>query len=65
MTGRRESREEIAAHYCKQRGAVMVPPFEHRDVIAGQGTAGLELAEEAAGAVWRWTMFWCAARVAD
>ena len=43
-----ESREEIAAHYCKQRGAVMVPPFEHRDIIAGQGTAGLELAEEAA-----------------
>ena len=43
-----ESREEIAAHYCKTRGAVLVPPFEHRDIIAGQGTAGLELAEEAA-----------------
>ncbi len=43
-----ESREEIAAHHCKKRSAVMVPPFEHRDVIAGQGTAGLELAEEAA-----------------
>lgn len=43
----RESREEIAAHYVKQRGAVMVPPFEHADIISGQGTAGLELAEEA------------------
>jgi threonine dehydratase len=43
----RESREEIAAHYVKQRGAVLVPPFEHADIISGQGTAGLELAEEA------------------
>lgn len=43
-----ESREEIAAHYCSKRQAVMVPPFEHRDIIAGQGTAGLELADEAA-----------------
>lgn len=44
-----ESREAIAGRYLKERNAVMVPPFEHRDVIAGQGTAGLELAEEAAG----------------
>lgn len=43
-----ESREEIAARYMKERGAVMVPPFEHEDIISGQGTAGLELAEEAA-----------------
>jgi threonine dehydratase len=43
-----ESREEIAAGYVKARGAVLVPPFEHREIIAGQGTAGLELAEEAA-----------------
>jgi threonine dehydratase len=42
-----ESREEIAAAYVKARGAVLVPPFEHRDIIAGQGTAGLELAEQA------------------
>lgn len=42
-----QSREEIAAHYMKARGAVMVPPFEHADIISGQGTAGLELAEEA------------------
>lgn len=42
-----QSREEIAEHYMKQRHAVMVPPFEHADIIAGQGTAGLELAEEA------------------
>jgi threonine dehydratase len=42
-----ESREAIAARYVKERHAVMVPPFEHADIIAGQGTAGLELAEEA------------------
>ena len=43
-----QSREEIAERYMKERHAVMVPPFEHADIIAGQGTAGLELAEEAA-----------------
>jgi len=43
-----ESREAIAERYMKERHAVMVPPFEHADIIAGQGTAGLELAEEAA-----------------
>ena len=43
-----QSREEIAARYVKDRGAVLVPPFEHEDIISGQGTAGLELADEAA-----------------
>ena len=42
-----QSREAIAERYMKERHAVMVPPFEHPDIIAGQGTAGLELAEEA------------------
>jgi threonine dehydratase len=44
----RESREEIAAQLAQERGAVLVPPFEHADVIAGQGTTGLELADAAA-----------------
>ncbi len=43
-----QSREEIAAHHMRARGAVLVPPFEHPDIIAGQGTAGLELADQAA-----------------
>jgi threonine dehydratase len=43
-----QSREAIAARHMTERGAVLVPPFEHPDVIAGQGTAGLELAEQAA-----------------
>ncbi len=42
-----ESREQIAARYMEERQAVMVPPFEHEDIIAGQGTAGMELAQEA------------------
>jgi threonine dehydratase len=43
-----QSREEIAARHMKDRGATLVPPFEHPEIIAGQGTAGLELADEAA-----------------
>ena len=44
----RESREAIAAELVRQRGAVLVPPFEHEAVIAGQGTAGMEFAAQAA-----------------
>jgi threonine dehydratase len=43
----RESREEIAGRLAAERGAVLVPPFEHPHIIAGQGTVGLELAREA------------------
>jgi threonine dehydratase len=40
----REDREAIAVRIAEQRGAALVPPFDHPHVIAGQGTAGLELA---------------------
>ena len=40
----REDREAIAARIAQQRGAALVPPFDHPDVVAGQGTLGLELA---------------------
>lgn len=43
-----ESREEIAAHYARVRGAVLVPSFEDPDIIEGQGTCGLEMVEQAA-----------------
>lgn len=43
-----QSREAIAAELAAERGAVIVPPYEHRHIIAGQGTAGLELVEQAA-----------------
>jgi threonine dehydratase len=38
---------EMAKDLATQTGAVYVPPFDDPDVIAGQGTIGLELAEEA------------------
>lgn len=44
----RESREEIAARLAAERNAVLVPSFDDPDIIAGQGTAGLELLEQAA-----------------
>ncbi|MFN0193840.1 MAG: threonine/serine dehydratase [Aestuariivirga sp.] len=43
----KESREEIAALIAKERHAAIVPPFDHPDVIAGQGTCGLELISKA------------------
>ena len=43
----RESREDIAAHIARERGAILVPPFENEKIIAGQGTAGLELVAQA------------------
>ncbi|MHB1536209.1 MAG: threonine ammonia-lyase [Acidimicrobiales bacterium] len=36
----------LAIHHAEATGAVYVPPFDDPDVIAGQGTVGLELAEE-------------------
>jgi len=43
----RESREAIAARLAAERGAVLVPSFDDPDIIAGQGTVGLEIAEQA------------------
>jgi threonine dehydratase len=43
----REDREAIAARIATESGAALVPPFDHPDVIAGQGTVGLELAQTA------------------
>lgn len=47
---RSEDREAIARHHVAERGAVLVPPFDHPAIIAGQGTIGLELSEQAAAA---------------
>jgi threonine dehydratase len=43
----RESREAIGGRIAAERGAIVVPPFDDRDVIAGQGTVGLEIVEQA------------------
>ncbi len=41
-----ESREKIAAHLAHSRGAVLVPSFDDPWVIEGQGSAGIEAAEQ-------------------
>ena len=43
-----DDREAIAARICAERGAVLVKPFDDAGIIAGQGTTGLEIAEDAA-----------------
>jgi threonine dehydratase len=45
-----ENREAIAADITARTGATLIPPYEHDHVIAGQGTAALELAADAAAA---------------
>ena len=46
---REEDREAIARRLVEEKGMVLVPPFDDEAVIAGQGTAALELLEEAPG----------------
>ncbi|MEX1107876.1 MAG: threonine/serine dehydratase [Dongiaceae bacterium] len=43
----RESREELASRIAAERHAVIVPPFDDPDIIAGQGTAGREIIAQA------------------
>ena len=43
----RESRELIAAQLATETGATLVPAFDDPHVIAGQGTVGLELMQQA------------------
>ncbi|MGZ8288897.1 MAG: threo-3-hydroxy-L-aspartate ammonia-lyase [Telluria sp.] len=42
----KENREEIGARLAKERGMTLIPPYDHPDVICGQGTAAKELFEE-------------------
>ncbi|RAJ70042.1 threonine dehydratase [Streptomyces sp. Amel2xB2] len=41
-----EDREVIGRRIAEERGLALVPPYEHPHIIAGQGTAALELLEE-------------------
>jgi len=43
---RSEVREQVAAGILERTGAALVPPFDHPLIMAGQGTAALELLEE-------------------
>jgi threonine dehydratase len=41
------AREATAAEVLRETGGALIPPYNHADVIAGQGTAALELLEQA------------------
>ena len=41
---RTEERESIGTDLAARSGTVLLPPFDHPDIIAGQGTVGLEIA---------------------
>ncbi len=41
-----QSREEVAGRISSERGATVIPPFDHPWIIAGQGTAAKELFED-------------------
>ncbi len=41
-----EDREQISRDLAERHGMTLVPPYDHPDVIAGQGTAAKELIEE-------------------
>lgn len=43
-----EDRDEIGARLAEERGLTLIKPFDEPQVIAGQGTCGLEIAEQAA-----------------
>ncbi|MEV7415914.1 threo-3-hydroxy-L-aspartate ammonia-lyase [Streptomyces sp. NPDC089919] len=45
----REDREEIGRALSEERGLTLIPPYDHPDIIAGQGTAAKELFEETGG----------------
>jgi len=42
-----ESREQLAGKLSKERNLVLIPPFDHPHIVAGQGTAAKELIEDA------------------
>jgi threonine dehydratase len=44
-----QDREALTAALAAERGMTLIPPYDHPDVIAGQGTAARELLEETGG----------------
>ena len=42
----KDDREALAGALANERGMTLIPPYDHPDVIAGQGTAAMELIEE-------------------
>lgn len=48
----KERREQIARELEQERGLAMIPPYDHAQVIAGQGTAALELFDQTGPLDW-------------
>jgi len=44
---KRDKREEIAARLAAEKNAIVVPAFDDPHIVAGQGTAGIEIAHQA------------------
>ena len=42
-------REELGRKVAAERGLTLIPPYDHPDIICGQGTCAIELVEEAGG----------------
>ena len=42
----REDRDAIGRRLAEERGMTLIPPYDHADIVAGQGTAAMELFEE-------------------
>jgi threonine dehydratase len=42
----KEDREQIGRDLAEKHGLTLIPPYDHPDVVAGQGTAAMELFEE-------------------
>ena len=42
----KENREELAREIALQKNAVLVPSYDHKDIIIGQGTMGLEIMQQ-------------------
>lgn len=45
---RERTREELGGKLARERGMTIIPPYDHADIIAGQGTTALELHEQVA-----------------
>jgi len=45
----KEQRELVAQEWVEKENLTLIPPFDHPDVIAGQGTAAMELFEDVGG----------------
>ena len=42
----KEDRNALSKQLCEERNAVMIPPYDYLPVMAGQGTCGLEIAQD-------------------